>query len=532
MRDDGKRILLFQLTEKPVLRKIYIQGNDEIDEKDLTKVFQSEDRRFLDKAALQLLVKQGKAFYQSKGFYNAEIEYAVTPVGDNRVDVTLTVDEGTRFRIQEIDFHGLKEVDSDDLLEAMQTKTYSWWKSWLLGTGRLNEEMLQNDRLLVRQYFLDNGYLDGTVSEPSVEIRDGGIYISFEIQEGEPYSVAEIGVTGDTLQEGAQATLDGIELEVGETFQANVMREDIFRITEKFTDIGYAFANVSPETAVDPSKHTINIRFNVDKGKEVSVNRIRIRGNTKTYDNVIRRELRIAEGEKYSSGKVKRSERLLGRLGYFEEATISTDPVEGSDDEVDLNVNVREAATGTFSAGAGFSSSEGALFNARLSENNILGTGRALSLSADLGSERENFVLSLRDRRFNDTFWSLGAEALSTQREFSDFDRNLAGGSFSVGYPLEEFFGEWSQDVDFGLEYQYLDIHIDNVNPDQAAQLVVDSEGRSSTSAITPRLVRDTINNPLNPTEGSRQILSVELAGMGGDEEYYLFEARNQWYAP
>ncbi|MCB0355199.1 MAG: outer membrane protein assembly factor BamA, partial [Bdellovibrionales bacterium] len=290
--------------------------------------------------------------------------------------------------------------------------------------------------------------------------------------------------------------------------------------------------NVVPDTRLHRTAATVDIEFSVDKGKLVDVNRIKIRGNTKTYDHVIRRELRINEQDQYSSSKVERSKRLLQRLGYFEEVDISSETVEGEDDKVDLLVNVREASTGTFSAGAGFSTSDGALFNVRLSENNVLGAGRRAVLNADLGTERENFSISLQDPRLDDSFWSGEADLLRTQREFNDFDRELQGGSLTIGYPLEEFFGEWSEDVSFSVKYEYLDINISNVDLDDAAPLVIASEGSSKASGFTPRLVRNTIDNPLNPSDGSRQVLSVELTGIGGNEEYYLIEGQNQLYYP
>ncbi|MCB0329200.1 MAG: outer membrane protein assembly factor BamA [Bdellovibrionales bacterium] len=530
--DERGRALVFLFTEKPIVRKVFIKGNEEVDEKDLAPVFKFDETRFLDAATIQLLIRQAKAFYQSKGFYRAKFEYSIAPVGNNQVDVTFTVEEGERLKIREVEFRGLDTISDGDLQGVIQTAEYKWWNSWLFGTGRLNEELLRNDRMIIRQYFLDNGFLDGTVSEPSVEIRDDGIYVAFDVREGDVYSVASIGVSGDLIDESNEATLDGIELEIGETFEANVMRSDVFRITEKFTELGYAFANVVPDTSVNPNDRTVAVTFNVDKGNEVYVDNIRIRGNTKTYDNVIRREVRIVEGEKFSSKKISRSEALLQRLGYFEEASISTDTKEGNDKEVDLTVNVREAATGTFSAGAGFSTDQGALFNARLSENNVFGTGKRITFNADLGTQRENFILSYLDRRFDDSHWIFGAEAQLTQRQFPDFDRDIDGGNVSFGYPLEEFFGEWSEDINFSLQYEYLDTYISNVDINDAAQLVIDSQGSATASAVTPSLTRNTINNPLNPTDGSRQSIALELAGLGGSEDYYLFSAQQQLYHP
>jgi len=528
----GERVLVFSFSEKPVVRKVFIQGNMEIDEKDLVPVFDFEQRRFLDAAVIRHLIRQAKAFYQSRGFFRADFDYSIAPVGDNQVDVTFQVTEGKRLKIRSVTFRGLSQIEESDLRDVMQTSRYKWWNSWLFGSGRLSEELLKNDRILIRQYFLNHGYLDGTVSEPSVEVQDDGIHISFDIEEGQVYSISAVSAKGDLIDGSVAATVEGVRLGIGDTFSSEAMRGDVFQITEKFSDRGYAFANVVPDTRINPSERTVEVVYQIDKGKQVSVDKVKIKGNTKTYDNVIRREIRLIEGETYSSKKLKRSEQLLRRLGYFEEVDISTDTIEGSDDQVDLTVNVREAATGTFSAGAGCSSGQGALFNARLSENNVFGSGKAITLNADLGAQRENFIFSYRDRRFRDSYWIFGTELSFTEREFIDFDRQINGGSLSLGYPLEEFFGEWSQDINFSMQYEYLEVEISNVDPADAAQFVIDSEGRSTASGITPQLFRNTINNPLNPTNGSRQRLSLELTGLGGTEEYYLFSFRNQFYRP
>lgn len=531
-RTNGERAIIFYFSEKPVVRKVFIQGNDKVNEKDLVPVFDFNDRRFLDASTIKLLIRQAKAFYQSRGFYHADFDYSVAPVGDNQVDVTFKVTEGERLKVRSVSFRGLNSIDESDLRGVMQTNRYKWWNSWLFGTGRLSEELLKNDRTLIRQYFLNNGYLDGIVSEPAVEVRDDGIYISFDIEEGDVYSVASVSAIGDLIDGDIGTTLEGVELTTGETFSSERMRGDVFHITEKFSERGYAFTNVIPDTRVNPEEKSVDLLYEVDKGKQVTVETIRIKGNTKTYDNVIRREIRVIEGETYSSKQLKRSEILLRRLGYFEEVDIVTDTIEGRDDVVDLTVNVREAATGTFSAGAGFSTGQGALFNARLSENNIFGTGKAITLNADMGAQRENFIFSYRDRRFRDSHWIFETEISFTEMDFIDFDREINGGSISLGYPLEEFFGEWAQDINFSVQYEYLDINISNVDPADAAQFVIDSEGSSSASGITPQLFRNTINNPLNPTNGSQQRLSLEVTGLGGTEDYYLFSFRNQFYYP
>lgn len=531
VRDGREGVLRFSLVEKPLLRKVFVRGNKEISEEELAGVLQVSGRRFLDRARIDALARTVALFYQSRGYYDVAVDSSVVPVGQEQVDLILNVTEGPIVRLRKVRVEGLSELDEDEVLDVIETGEYRWWSSWLFGTGQLRQDLLQADQAKIRQYLLDHGFIDGSVGDPLVQRTKDGLEVVFPVQEGPRYVIGEIRVQGDLIDDSPERTLEGITTSAGDIFNASQIREDAFRVSEKFTDRGYAFANVVPSTDIARNAHTVDIDFLVDKGPEVRVNRIEIRGNEKTFDNVIRRELRIEEQAQYSSGKIRRSQQLLQRLGYFEEVNIATEPTDRPD-EVDLQVNVREAATGQFSAGVGYSTSDGGLFNIRLSEDNIAGTGRRAVLNLDLGTERDNYVISLTDPRVFDSYVSAGVDILRTEREFIDFDRALTGGSMQVGYPLEQLFGEWGQDIHLSLQYQYLRINISDVDVEDVADLVAASEGESSSSSITPRLVRNTINNPLDPTSGSRQSLSFEIAGLGGDEEFFLVEARNQYYRP
>lgn len=522
----------FTVTEKPLVRKVFVKGNKEVKEKDLTDVLNFGGKRFLDKARLDALVRAGGLYYQTRGFYDVEITPQVIAVEDQQVDVTFAIKEGERYKIKKIVFRGASEVDPDELRGVMEVRRYKWWNSWLLGTGRLNKDALKADQARVRQYMLDHGYVEATVSEPEIEKSNEELVIAFQLQEGPKYQVGKLSASGDLVKSSAQQTLEGISSESGEIFNASKLREDSFKISDKFSDEGFAFVNVVPNTSVDRESKKVNVDFNISKGKKVKVDRIVIKGNSKTYDNVIRRDVKVAEQETFSSGKVKRSEALLKRLGYFEEVSISPEPVVGSDDKVNLNVNVKEAPTGSFSIGAGYAGGDGAIFNSRVAENNLFGTGKRLDLSVDYGQRRNTAILSFLDPRVMDSYLAAGADLEATKRMFRDFDRQTAGGGANVGYPLEEVFGETFQDVQSSLRYELLNNEISDVDEDSSAQFVKDSEGKQTSSAFIPQLIRNTIDNPLNPSKGSRQSFSVEMAGAGGDAKYYILDARNQWYQP
>ncbi|MCB0310310.1 MAG: outer membrane protein assembly factor BamA, partial [Bdellovibrionales bacterium] len=528
---ENRSMLKYELVEKPLVRKVFIKGNEEIEDGELSKILSFGSQRFLDKTKADALVKAARIYYQSQGYYDAELEYSVVPVGDGQVDITFSVDEGDRIKIRDVSVRGVREVDEDDLLDEIETSDYSWWSSWLLGTGRLNRETLEADKVKMRQFFLDNGFVEATVGEPAIERKEDGIYVTFYVEEGEQYDFGEIEASGDLIEGDQGKTLEGLKSETGDTFSAAKLRDDAFRVSDKFSDVGYAYVNVVPNTRIDRSAHKVDVNFEVNKGDKVKVRRIIIKGNNKTYDNVIRREMQVDEQDYFSSSKIRRSQELLQRSGYYEEVTISNEPTDQKD-QVDLLVNVREGSTGSFSAGAGYSSAEGALFNVRVTERNLFGTGRSANLNLDVGDERNNIILSVDDPRLNDSHLALGVDLLRTDREFSDFDRVLEGGSVVLGYPLEEVFGESFEDISASMKYELLSIEISDVDPEDAAQLVIDSEGESTSSGITPRIRRNTLNHPYDPTDGSLQEVSFEVTGLGGDEEYWQAEGRQSLYYP
>jgi outer membrane protein insertion porin family len=524
-------VLRYRLVEKPIIRKVFVKGNQEISEDTLQEALTVSTQRFLDQAQINDMTEKATALYKSKGYHDVSLEHSVAQVGDNQVDLTFAVNEGPRYQISEVKFEGLNEVDEAELVSLMQTRSYKWWSSWLFGTGRLNEDMLEADRSQIKQFLLDRGYVDSVVNQPSIVKKDQEFDVVFRIVEGPVYKFGKVSFSGDKLESDLEAEPieEVINAESGEDFSAKTLREDSFSLGDLYGNYGYAFANVVPDTNVKKASKEVDVNYTVSKGRSVQINKVKISGNSKTYDNVIRRELRVDEGELYSGKKLRRTQEVLQRRGYFDEVTVGTESV--SDDKVDVNVNVKEGQTGTFSAGAGYSTYDGLLFNARVSENNIFGTGRKLSLNADVGTERSNYVLGLEDPRLSDTHMSGATSLFSTSRVFDDYDRDLTGANVSFGYPLEQVFDEWAEDIGVGLKYELMNIDITDVEED-SADLVLASEGKSDASAITPRIFRNTINNPLNPTKGSRQEASVELAGFGGDQEFYLYELKNTFYYP
>ncbi len=525
--------LTFKVSEYPRINKVFITGNKATDSSDISKVINLKDQKNYDPLLTKRLSEATELYYQTLGYLDAHVDVEAEQISGGKYDLTFKINEGKKFKVSSIEIVTLTDqVKTQPILDKLQSTKYKWWSSWITGKGRLNKAYLETDRTVVLQGMLDQGYINAQVNDAEVRREGDRLKVLYRVNEGDQFRLGTYTVKGDLLDNSVEKTTEALNLETGEIFNTSKIRNESLALSDKFGDFGYAFANVTPESNVNIADKTVDLVFNTSKGRPVKVNEIKITGNNKTYDNVIRREIRVQEQQIFNKTKVNRSEALLKRTGYFEEVTITPENIPNKDAEIDLNVNVKEGSTGSFSIGGGFSSSDGALFNTRLTENNFLGTGRRFVANADIGQRSENLYVSLDDPRIADTFWKGGVQAFKRELDFRDFNRNTAGGAVSVGYPLEEIFSTWAQDINFSTQYQYINIEIDHVDPTNAAPLVINSVGKSTASSITPKLVRNTIDNPFNPTTGSRQTLSVETAGFGGTEEFYLAEVANEYFVP
>ena len=278
----GRKVLQYVVTEKPIVRKVFIEGNKGIDNEDIETALDYRPGRFFDALQSKKAIERVESAYQGRGYYDAAIEYSIVPTGENKVDVTFKINEGEKYKIRRVSIIGLKILDDDDLLTKIQTTSYKWWSSWLLGTGRLNQDMLDNDRNILRQELLNNGFIEGTVSEPMIKKEDRRLYVSFRIDEGPQFKLRQIGAHGDLIDSNEVKTLEGIESKPGDIFNSSTLRADALAISDKFTDIGYAFANVVPDTNIDKSNLLVDVNYQISKGNLVTVDRINIRGNQKT----------------------------------------------------------------------------------------------------------------------------------------------------------------------------------------------------------------------------------------------------------
>jgi outer membrane protein insertion porin family len=373
------------------------------------------------------------------------------------------------------------------------------------------------------------------ISDPEVERKEDGLVVTIKIEEGDQFGVESVTIGGDVIGDPGEITSQ-LETKVSDVFHASTLRKDVLALTELYGDLGYAFANVEPLTEVDPVGKNVRVEFRIDKGPEVYFNRIEITGNTKTQDEVIRRELTVSEQQRFSSTRLRTSRARVQRLGFFQEVNLNTRRADRPD-QIDLLLDVKEAPTGAFTAGAGFSSADRFILNGRIQETNLFGTGDRVSVNVDFGSIRQDFTFDYIDPYFLDTYFTASFSAFRTRLEFDDFTREANGASVQLLYPftalgIERVFGVSLEEVRFGLEYQIDQSDIGDLSRFFRVPSIQSEEGKVLTSSIIPTLVRNTLNHPFDPTDGSVQNVSVELAGLGGESDFVKVEGRTRWFYP
>src|SRR6185437_7604283 len=405
----------FVLKEKPAINKIYVAGNDEVSLSKINEVLDIKKDQILDLAKIKKNVDKIKDAYTEKGFYMAEVSYEIKRDTASTVDVWFHIRENSKVEVRRVNFVGNHAISDDDLRGVISTQEGNIL-SLLTSAGTYREDVFQRDLLLIQAHYWDHGYVQVKVGNPLVELSPDkqSMYITITIDEGPQYRLGKVDVTGDLLMP-KEFFLERVSVKSGDIFNRSKLSNDLEKLTDYYKDRGYAYVNASPATPVNEKTRTVDVYFEIQKGELVSINRINIRGNTKTRDKVIRRELRIYEGDTYNQSLLDYSKKRANALGYFEKVEMSTKRAD-ADDKMDVNFEVAERSTGTFQIGAGFSSVENFIAQAQISQNNLFGRGQLLTLQAQLSSLHRLFLLQFQDLYFLDTNWTFGFNLYNQQQ--------------------------------------------------------------------------------------------------------------------
>lgn len=525
--------LVYNVAERPYVTKVEFTGNENVDKPDLEAVVGVRPRTVFDPQKAWEGVREAKKVYAGEGYPDAEIRYELVADGDGQAIVRYVIDEKSKVLVEDIRFIGVNAF-SERKLRGVMTTRRKWILSWFTGAGILKDEELKTDVERLTAFYYDSGYIQVRVDDIEVLRKGDELHLTVRIEEGDQYRVGNVGFVGDVLEDQAKlAKASG--LETGEIFKPSRLRESIFSVTEAYGDLGRAFAEAVPMTDVKPDTKTVDVAFKMTAGPVVSVDRIEVHGNTKTRDEVVRRELRLQEGEQFSGKGLRTGTSRVRRLGVFDEVKVESTRTD-EPDKVNLVVDVKEGRTGTFSAGAGFSSQDSLLANARITERNLFGRGQTASFNVDFGSRRQNFRLGFTEPWAFDIPLLLGIDGYSWNFRFSDFERGGTGFSVRASYPLWELglrslLGASLDDIRAGVEYRLENTKIDGIQRTAPASIKYE-EGTRLTSSLRPSLMRNTIDVPFDPTEGSLNTISAEFAGLGGENEFTKFDISTRWYFP
>jgi len=544
-------ILTYTVKEKPYVREVRIQGNSQLSRDKIETALGITPRTILDQGKVAEGVDKVRKLYNEQGYVSAKVDYALSVESNNQAVVVLDIIEGNRLLIKKISFEGNKTFSEGELRGLMATKE-EWIFSFITNRGVLDRDILTNDMAILANHYYDHGYIDHKIDEPIILRDRDGLEVVIRVDEGQQYRVGKVEIGGDLLQDGKQM-LTQVKLTTGQIFRGSRLREDITTITDMYSDKGFAFVQVDPVTKINAPEKKVDVALVITKGPPVYFNRVLIAGNTKTRDKVVRRELEATEQELYSGSKITQSRNSLQRTGYFEDVQLTTKKTS-QPDTVDLLVDVKEGPTGTFSIGAGFSGGSGFLFNAGVSEKNLFGRGQSLNGTFAIGSKQQDFVVSYNEPYLNDTKVALGVTAFNTQTDYPDFNERKLGTAVTTSYPLRgfafPFWGEQKNEVPKGSDELNRDAPLtvwdymrgtvgyeftkDTINHIQsgAPSSITEAAGSSLTSAVIPGFTYDSRDHFFNPTEGTKSLFAVKIAGLGGDSRFVKTDIGARWYYP
>jgi len=527
-------VVIVRVQERPAISGVDFSGDKEFDKETLTKAMKAvglSPGQYYDKSLVDKAEQELKRQYLSHGFYAAEVTTTITPVDANRVNVLFSVIEGPKAKIEQVAFIGNKTFKASTLNDEMQLSTPNWF-SWYTKNDLYAKDKLAGDLENIRNYYLNRGYLEFAIESTQVQVAPDkqSMYLTVTLHEGDPYKVSSIVLAGNLLDK--QAELQKLlTLKAGDTFSAEKLQASTKAVVDKLGQYGYAFASVNAQPQIDQAHHTVALTMQVDPGRRVYVRRINITGNTRTRDEVMRREMRQFESSWFDSSRLKLSEDRLNRLGYFTDVKVTTAPVEGSQDEVDVNVKVTEKPTGAVTLGAGFSSTDKVVLSAGISQDNVFGSGTSLSVNANTAKSYRTVTVTQVDpyftvdgiKRITDVFYRTYQPLLYSTS--SSFQIISAGADLKFGVPFSEL-----DTVFFGIGFENDRFQPDAATPQTYLNYIQQFGTSVNNIPVTIGWSRDSRDSALVPSRGYYTQANGELGTPLGDTQYYKVDLQTQYY--
>ena len=526
-------VLVVVIEERPAIAAIDFVGMKSFKKEDILKALKEvglAESLIFDRSLLERAEQEMKRQYLSQGQYAAEVKTTVTPLERNRVGINFSIDEGETAKIKQINIVGAKAIPESELLDLFVLRTPNWL-TWYTKNDQYSKQKLSGDLETLRSYYLDRGYLEFAVDSTQVSIspdkRD--IYITISLTEGERYSVSAVKIAGEFLLPEEELTKLVI-LKPGDVYSREKMTETTKAISDRLGNEGYAFANVNAAPELDKEKRQVAFTIFLDPGRRVHVRRINVGGNTRTRDEVIRREMRQAEGAWYEGDKINKSRTRIDNLGYFEEVTVETPAVPAATDQVDVNVNVKEKPTGNVMIGAGFSSTEKISLSGSVQQENLFGSGKHVAVQVNTSKFNRTYAFSYTDPYHTIDGISRGFDVYRRTTKtgglaIGQYDASSLGGGVRYGLPISE-----DDYVTFGLAVDATTLTMYDTSPTTWRDFVTNFGASNTTIPASASWARNTIDSRIYPTKGSSYSLGGEVGLPGGSLKYYRASLRHSRY--
>jgi outer membrane protein insertion porin family len=528
-------VLIVSLEERPAIASIEFSGMKEFEKDKVKQGLRDvgfQEGRVFDRSLLDQAEQELKRQYLTRALYGVEVTTTVTPLERNRVAINFNIIEGEAAKIKRINIVGNKAFSEDELLQVMQLRTPGMF-TMFSKNDQYSRQKLQGDLESLRSYYLNNGYIEFNIDSTQVSItpdrRD--IYITVNITEGEKYQVTEVKFGGDLLVPEAELR-SLVAITPGETFSREKLTDSTKAITERLGREGYAFANVNATPEIDKEKRTVKFTFLVDPGRRVYVRRINVNGNSRTRDEVVRREMRQLEGSFFDSQKLQLSKQRIDKTGYFSEVEVETPPVPGTTDQVDVNVRVKEKPTGAFLVGVGFSSVDRLILQASVQQANFFGTGTTVGFQIASGTVNKVASFSFTDPYYTVDGVSRGfdfyrRDVNSLSLGIGDYRTSTIGTAVRFGVPFTEF-----DTLFFGLGVEYVTLSLEDDSPQRYLSFENQFGSRYTTLIGNSGWVRDTRDSAIWPTKGHLQRANLETGLPPGDLGYWKATYTHQYFYP
>lgn len=511
IRQDGT-VLIVDVVENPIINRLAFEGNRRIDDETLAAEIQLRPRIVYTRARVQNDVQRIITVYRRSGRFAATVEPKVILLPENRVDLVFEINEGEATGIKKIRFYGNKNFSDSQLLSEISTEETRWY-NFLSDSDTYDPDRLTFDRELLRKFYLSKGYADFRVVSAIAELtpdRDG-FFITFAVEEGQKYSFGAIDVKSEIKDVSPDALMAQVTTIEGETYNADKIEDTIQKITFELGKLGYAFVNVRPRIDRDRENLKISVTYEINKGPRVYVERINITGNVRTLDYVIRREMKLAEGDAFNTALLRLSQSRVRGLNFFEKVEVTQE--EGTDaDKTVINIDVQEKSTGELSVGAGFSTTEDVSADLQIRERNLLGRGQDLRFGVSVGSDSQTIDVGFTEPYFLNRDLSAGFDIFRTVRDYQDesgYDLERTGFSLRSGFPIKE-------KIRGDVFYSLVNEKIDNVQS-TAPVSIQKSAGEYLISSVGYTITISDLDDTLLPTTGSKYTFGQIISGLGGD---------------